>query len=107
MTHSYTIDYKRITGCLRNYDPIKQFFCLLPYNNTSRPLFVPQEYLIQFDNFLLLCNIPTKIVKPLTVIKQLVSSRLDDNEKPYYAALAKQSHLYNELLFSQSKLSHT
>ena len=51
-------------GYLRNYDPIKQYFCLLPYNNTSRPLIVPQEYLIHYDDFLLPCNIPTQIVKP-------------------------------------------
>ena len=47
MTNMYTLDHSCITGYLRNYDPIKQYFCLLPYNNTSRPLIVPQEYLIQ------------------------------------------------------------
>ena len=78
MTNMYTLDHSCITGYLRNYDPIKQYFCLLPYNNTSRPLIVPQEYLIHYDDFLLPCNIPTKIVKPLTVIKHLVSSPLDD-----------------------------
>ena len=51
MTHFYTIDHARITGYLRNYDPIKQNFCLLPYNDTSRPLILPQEYLIPFDDF--------------------------------------------------------
>ena len=81
MTHLYTIDHARITGYLRNFDPIKQYFCLLPYNDTSRPLIVPQEYLIQFDEFLLPCNILTQIVKPLTVIKHLVSSPLDDKDK--------------------------
>ena len=35
MTHLYTVDHSRITGYLRNYDPIKQYFCLLPYNDTS------------------------------------------------------------------------
>ena len=30
MTHLYTIDHSRITGYLRNYDPIEQYFCLLP-----------------------------------------------------------------------------
>ena len=60
MTHLYTIDYSRITGYLRNYDPIKQYFSLLPYIDTSRPLIVPQEYIIHFDDFLLPCNFPTK-----------------------------------------------
>ena len=98
MTNLYTIDYSRITGYLRNYDPIKQYFCLLPFNDTSGPLIVPQKYLIHFDVFLLPCNIPTQIVKPLTVIKHLVSSPLDDKDKSYYTALSKQSYSYNELL---------
>ena len=81
MTIIYTLDHSCITGYLRNYDPIKQYFSLLPYNNTSRPLIVPQEYLIHFDDFLLPCNIPTQNVKPLTVIKHLVSSPLDEKDK--------------------------
>ena len=107
MTNMYTLDHSCITGYLRNYDPIKQYFCLLPllpYNNTSRPLIVPQEYLINFSDFLLLCNIPTQIVKPLTVIKCIVSSPLDEKDKSYYTALSKQSHLYNDLLFICAKV---
>ena len=42
MTNMYIIDQSRITGYRRNYDPIKQYFCLLPYHDTSRPLIVPQ-----------------------------------------------------------------
>ena len=103
MTNLYTIDHSKITGYLRNYDPIKQYFCLLPHNDTSRPLIVPQEYLIHFDDFLLPCNIPTQIVKPLTVIKHLVSSPLDDKDISSYTALSKQSHSYNELLFIAAK----
>ena len=99
MTNLYTLDHSCITGYLRKYDPIKQYFCLLPYNNTSRSLSVPQEYLIHFDDFLLPCNIPTQIVKPLTVIKHLVSSPLDDKDRTYYTALYKQTYSYNELLF--------
>ena len=87
MTNLYTIYHSRITGFLRNYDPIKQYFCLLPHNDTSRPPIVPQENLIHFDDFLLPCNIPTQIVKPLTVIKHLASSPLDDKDKSYYTAL--------------------
>ena len=103
MTNMYTLDHSCITGYLRNYDPIKQYFCLLPYNNTSRPLIVPQEYLIRYDNFLLPCNIPTQIAKPLTVIKHLVSSPLDDKDRTYYTALYKQTYSYNELLFISAK----
>ena len=102
MTNLHTVDHGRITGYLRTYDPIKQYFCLLPFNNTSRPLIVPQKDIIQFDDFLLPCNIPTQIVKPLTVNKHLVSSPLDD--KFYYTALSKQSYSYNELLFISEKL---
>ena len=103
MTNIYTLDHSCITGYLRNYDPIKQYYCLLPYNNTSRPLIVPKEYLIRFDDFLLPCNVPTQIVKPLTVIKHLVSSPLDDKDKTFYTALYKQTLLYNELLFIAAK----
>ena len=49
------------------------------------------------------CNIPTQIVKPLTVIKQLVSSPLDDKDKTYYTALYKQTYSFNELLFIAAK----
>ena len=95
MTHLYTIDHARITGYLRDYDTIKQYFCLI----------VPQEHLIHFDDFLLPCNILTQNVKPLTVIKHLVSSPFDDKDKSYYTALAKQSHSYNELLFISAKIN--
>ena len=104
MTNLYTIDHSRITRYLRYYDPIKQDFCLLLFNNTSRPLSVPQEYLIHFHNFLLPCNISTQIVKPLTVIKHLVSSPLDDKDKSYYTALSKQFFSHNELLFISAKV---
>ena len=70
MTNLYTIDHARITGYLCNYDPIKQYCCLLSFYDTSRPLIVFQEDFIHFDDFLLPCNIPTHIVKPLTVIIQ-------------------------------------
>ena len=71
MTHLYTIDYARITRYLRKYDPITQYLCLHPYNDTSRPLIVPQEYLIHFHDFLLPRNISTQSVTPLTVINTL------------------------------------
>ena len=104
MTKFYTIDQARITGYLRNYDPMNQNFCLLPFIDTSRPLSVPQEYIIHLDNFLLPCEIPTQIVKSLTVIKHLVSSPLDDRDKFYHTALSKQLYSYNELLFISAKI---
>ena len=104
MTHLYTIDHSRITGYLQNYDPMKKFFCLISYNNTSRPIIVPQENMINFDNFLLPCNVPTINAKPLTVIKHLVSAPLNDKEKSYNTALSKQAHSYNELLFISAKV---
>ena len=104
MTFLYIIDHSRNLGSLRNSDPIKQHFCPLPYTDTSRPIIVPQEYLIHFDDFLLPCNIPTIIAKPLTVIKHLVSTPFTDKEKSYYTALSKQSYSYNELLFISAKV---
>ena len=103
MTNMYTLDHSCLTGYLRNYDPIKQYFCLLPYSNTSRPFIVPQEYLVHFDEFLLPCNIPTQIVKPLTVIKHLASSPVDDKDKSYYTALYKPTYSYFELLLFLQK----
>ena len=101
MTNLYSIDHARITGYLGNYDPIKQYFCLLPFKDTSRPLIEPQEYLIHFDDFLSLATFRLK----LTVIKHhLVSSPLDDKVKSYYTALSKQSYSYNELLFISAKI---
>ena len=76
---------------------------MLPHNDTSRPLIVPQEYRIHFDDFLLPCNIPTQIVKLLTVIKHLVSTPLDDKDISH-TALYKQSYSYNELLFITAKV---
>ena len=35
MTNMYTLGHSCITGYLRNYDPIKQYSCLLPYNSFS------------------------------------------------------------------------
>ena len=61
MTHLYTDDHSRITGYLRNYDPVKQYTCRLPYNDKSRPIIAPQENLIHFDDFLLPCNVPAII----------------------------------------------
>ena len=103
MTNIYTLDHSCITGYLPNYDPTKQYYCLLPYNNISRPLIVPQEYFIHFNDFLLPCNVPTPIVKPLTAVKHLVSSPLDDKDKTYYTALYKQTNSNNELLYIAAK----
>ena len=89
MTNLYTLDHFKIKRYLRNYDPIKQYFCLVPHNDTSRPLIVTQVNLIHFDNFLLPCIIPTQVVKPLAVFKHLVSSPLDDKDTSYYTALSK------------------
>ena len=98
-TNLYTIDHSKITGYLRNYDHIKQYCCLLPHNDTSRPLIVPQEYLIHFDNFSLPCNIPTQIVKPLTVIKHLVSSPLIKMIKTPHIIQLFQNHLIHIMNF--------
>ena len=89
--------YNRLSSKLRSYKTVPLFA------STSRPLIVPQENLIHFDDFLLPCNVPTQIVKPLTVIKHLVSSPLDDKDKTYYTALYKQTYSYNELLFIAAK----
>ena len=51
MTNLHAIDHSISTRYQRNYDLIKQNFCLLPHNATSRPLIVSREYLKDFDVF--------------------------------------------------------
>ena len=70
----------------------------------ARAIIVLQEYLIHFDDFLLPCNVPTIIAKPLTVIKHLVSAPLNHKEKSYHTALSKQAYSYNELMFISAKI---
>ena len=53
--------------------------------------------------FCCLATFSTQIAKPLTVIKHLVSSPLDDKDRTYYTALYKQTYSYNELLFISAK----
>ena len=102
MTNLKTIDYSRITGYLCNYDTLEQYLCLQAPNGSSRPLSVLQECLLHFDDFLLPCNVPILIVKPLAVIKHLVSAPLDDKEKLYYSALSKKdTHTVNSFWLSK------
>ena len=105
MTNLYTLDHSTTIGHLRNYDPIKQYFCLLPHNDTSRPLEVPQNYLIHFDGFLVPFNILTQMVKSLNLIRHLVSSPSDDKDSSYCTAFSKRSYSENELFFISAKAS--
>ena len=97
MTNMYTLDHSCITGYLRNYDPIKQYYCLLPKNNTSRPLIVPQEYLIHFDNFL-------SVLRPMTKIKHII--QLSTNRHTpimnFYLLQPKQFRLWYNLNKNQN-----
>ena len=91
MTYLYSIDRSRINGYLRTFDPIEQKYCLLPYNDTSRPIIVPQEYLIHFNDFLLRCNVPTIVAKhltqpPLVIPSPRSSSVLDLSTTPIHSA---------------------
>ena len=63
MTNMYTLDQSKITDYLRIYDPNRQYFCILPHNDTNLRLIVLQEYLKLFHNFLLPCNISSQIVE--------------------------------------------
>ena len=104
MTNLYTFEYSKISRYLRNCDHIKQYICLLPHNDISRPLKIFQKYRIHFDDFLLPCNFPTQLVKPLTIIEHLVSSPLDDKPISYCTALSKQAHSYNNFLSISTKV---
>ena len=63
---------------LRNYDPLKQSFLFLPYENPKRPIIVPQEYLILNDDSLLQEDIPKSISDPLPPIQPIASQTLED-----------------------------
>ena len=54
-THLYTF------GTFRKYDPTKQSYLLPPYNDPTRPLFVPHESLNPNDDFLLPTQIHTSV----------------------------------------------
>ena len=100
----YLIDYTKIKGKLRNYDPLKQSFLFLPNENPKRPIIVPQEYLILNDDSLLQEDIPKCISDPLPPIQPVAFQPLGDCEKSYSYALAKKGYSQNELLFIISHL---
>ena len=89
-----------------NFDHIKHYYCLLPSNDTSRPFIVPSiDYSIHFDDFLLLCNVPSIIAKPLAVIKHLVSTPLNDKNHFIQLCQSKLKNLFlKELLFISAKV---
>ena len=100
----YLIDYTKIKGKLRNYDPLKQSFLFLPNENPKRPIIVPQEYLILSDDSLLQEDIPKNISALLPPIQPIASQPLGDCEKSYYYAIAKKGYSNNESLFIISHL---
>ena len=100
----YLIDYTKIKGKLRYYDPLKQSFLFLPNENPKRPIIVPQEYLILNDDLLLQADIPECISDPLPPIQHIAFQPLGDCENPYYYAIAKKGYSHNELLFIISQL---
>ena len=69
---------------------------------------IHHDHLLYLKNIsytsMMFCCLATQIVKTLTVKKHLVSSPLNDKDKSYFTALSKQSHFYNELLFTSAKI---
>ena len=100
----YLIDYTKTKGKLRNYDPLKQSFLLLPNENPKRPIIIPQEYLILNDDSLLQEDIPQNISDLLPPLQHIASQPLGDSEKSYYYAIIKKGYSYNEIKFISSHL---
>ena len=85
----YLIDHSKIKEKLRNCDPMKQSFLLLPNDNPKRPIIVQQDYLILNDDSLLKEDIPQCKSDPLPPFQPIASQPLGDCEKSYYHAIAK------------------
>ena len=103
-TH-YRLDLKASTGHIRNYDAMKQYYIFCPTNDPTRPLIVPQEYLIVSDDSLLPSNIPTKVSTPFAPLESLLDSPLDDHSRSYYTSIVHHHYSYNELMFILAKLT--
>ena len=61
VNHKYTSLLENTKGEIRNYDPIKQYFILQPKLNPTRPIIVPQEYLINNDDMSPYASMPEKV----------------------------------------------
>ena len=104
LNSDYLIDQTKTKGKLRNYDPLKQRFLVLPIDNPKRPIIVPQEDLILNDDSLLQEDIPKCISGPLPPIQPIPSQPLGDCEKSFYYAIAKKGCSNNEILSIMSHL---
>ena len=101
---TYKLDHLASTGTLRNYDPVKQYYIFTPHQYPDRPLIVPQEALISFDDFLLPDNIPNSIKPFFPQLNDIVTGPLSDSERSYYTATLHKLYTYNELAYIISKL---
>ena len=101
---TYQIDQEKTKGKIRNYDPIKQYFILQPKSNPTRPLIVPQEYLINNDDMSPYASMPEKVENTLPQLKSLLS-KLQETEKVLYQTLAMKQNTYTELLFTVAQLT--
>ena len=101
---NYRIDSNLSTGHIRNYDPIKQYYIFSPAKNPTRPLIVPQEYLILSNDSLLPSNIPEQVSIPFQPLEFIVNHPLDDTSRSYYTSLVHKHYNFNQLLFLLAKL---
>ena len=102
---TYHIDPEKTKGKIRNYDPIKQYFILQPKSDPTRPLIVPQEYLINNDDMSPYESIPEKVDNTLPQLKPLLTKPMQENEKLFYQTLAMKRNTYTELLFTVAHLT--
>ena len=80
MINMFTVDHSRITGYLPKNDSIKQYFCLLPFNDTSRHLLYLKNILYLSMIFVALQHSYSNC-ETLTVFEHLICCPLDDKDE--------------------------
>ena len=75
-----------------------------PIHNPSRPIIVPQEYLVFSEDLFLEDGIHQNITETFHPIPKLVTQPKGPNQTTCYHTLVKKEHSYNELMFIISHL---
>ena len=101
----YHLDHHATVGQIRNYDPVKQMYIFMPYKDPTRPLIVPQEYLVLNDDYLTHANIPTQVHELSPYFHQILSGPLNNNELSYYTTLVQKRYTHPELMYIIAKFS--
>ena len=100
----YYLDHHAHVSTIRNFDPLKQAFLFMLYENLNRPLIIPQEYLI-LNDYLTPANKPTHVQELSPYFQKVLSGPLTDNERSYYHTLVQKRYTYAEIMYIIAKFS--